>query len=109
MPREAGTEHQRIEFGGLEGPVARDIHRHVCHPLSAGMPAMSATTSSHLPGNGHLIAYCVLDRRRTICIAMRAARRYHIVLYRSTRLIRREDGWAATSGFDSTRPPGKGP
>ena len=44
-----------------------------------------------------------------ICIAMRAARRYHVVLYRATRLIRREDGRAATSGFDSTRPPGKGP
>ena len=27
-----------------------------------------------------------------ICIAMRAARGYHVVLYRATRLIRREAG-----------------
>ena len=39
---------------------------------------------------------------------MRAARGYHVVLYRSTRLRRREDGRATTSGFDSTRPPGTG-
>jgi len=56
-----------------------------------------------------LSTFCVLDRRHMIWIAMRAARRYHVVLYRSTRLIRREDGRATTSGFDSTRPPGKGP
>jgi hypothetical protein len=50
----------------------------------------------------------VLDRRHMICIAMRAAWGYYIVLYRATRLIRREDGRVPTSGFDSTRPPGKG-
>jgi hypothetical protein len=44
-----------------------------------------------------------------ICIAMRAARGYHVVLYRATRLIRREDGRTAARGFDSTRPAGKGP
>jgi hypothetical protein len=83
--------------------------RSACQPLSAGMPAISAATSPRLPGNGRPRACCVLDRRHMICIAMRAARGYHVVLYRSTRLIRRENGRDATSGFDSTRPPGKGP
>jgi anaerobic selenocysteine-containing dehydrogenase len=56
-----------------------------------------------------LTRYCVLDRRHMLCIAMRAARGYHVLLYRTTRLLRREDGRAATSGFDSTRPPDQGP
>jgi hypothetical protein len=51
----------------------------------------------------------VRNRRHMICIAMRVARGYHVVLYKSTRLIRREDGRAAASGFDRTHPPGKGP
>jgi hypothetical protein len=65
------------------------------------LQACSMTRSSHNP--------CVLERRHMICIAMRAARGYYVVLYRSPRLIRREDGRAAVSGFDSTRPAGKGP
>src|SRR5712691_2228823 len=69
---------------------------------------MSAATSPRLPRHGRPRSSCVLDRRHLICIAMRAARGYHVVLYRSTRLRRREDGRAATSGFDSTRPPGTG-
>src|SRR5215468_11069613 len=34
------------------------------------------------------VEHCVFDRRHMICIAMRATRGYHIVLYRTTRLIR---------------------
>ena len=83
--------------------------RSACQPLSAGMPAMSAAPSPRLPGNGRPRACCVLDRRHMIYIALRAARGYHVVLYRSTRLRRREDGPDATSGFDSTRPSGTGP
>ena len=83
--------------------------RCACQPLSAGMAAMAAAPSPRLPGHGRPRASCVLDRRHMICIAMRAARGYHVVLDRSTHVRRREDERAATSGFDSTRPPGKGP
>src|SRR5438552_2572193 len=55
-------------------------------------------STPRLPRHGRPRAFYVLDRRHMICIAMQAARGYHVVLDRSTRLRRREDGRAATSG-----------
>src|SRR5262245_17764892 len=86
--------------------TGRERSRNIIRKVGGHGPA---ETYPRLRWNGRPRACCVLDRRHIICIAMRVARGYHVVLYRSTRLIRREDGQAATSGFDSTRPPGKGP
>ena len=102
---------------GLTQLGRRDRHRGQCSLVSiapltpwdvsasmSGEQRHSSDTPANRPG-----ACCVLDRRHMIYIAMRAARGYHVVLYRATRVRRREDGQAATSGFDSTRSPGTGP
>jgi hypothetical protein len=78
--------------------------------LVSGFTARRGAPGSLTPRFLMLSAYCILERRHRICMAMRAAQGYLVVLYRSTPLIRRENGRdAATSGFDCTRHAGKGP
>ena len=47
--REAGTDHQHVAFGGLEGPVARDIHRHICHSVPILVSCPGGAPDSRCP------------------------------------------------------------